>query len=198
MSEVCSDIVDCPHTTPHFTRDGIPVIRTTAVRDGSFVKEEITYTSKEEYEERVSRLVPQSGDIVFTREAPVGEAFVIPNGMRLSLGQRTMLLRPQSKVLNAFYFVCLLYEPSFRRKLMVLAGGSTNPHLNVAEVRDLSIPLPPIEEQHTIAECVSTLDARLLAGQANLAQLELVKSALSQSLLTGHTNTKKGEPQHAS
>lgn len=185
IRELCTDIIDCPHTTPNFVDAGVPVIRTSAVRDGVLIDKELTYTSESEYEARTARLVPEPCDIVFTREAPVGEAFVIPEGMRLSLGQRTMLLRPDPTRLDPHFFVSLLYEPRFRRRLLILAGGSTNPHLNVAEVRDLSIATPPIAEQRQITRSLNSMSDRIATGTKHLGQLLVLKTALSQALLTG-------------
>src|SRR5919199_6181399 len=94
LERVCLNVIDCPHTTPVFRNDGVLVARTSNIRNGNFDVLSASFVSEQEYRQRVARLEPQPGDVIFTREAPVGEAFIVPVGMRICLGQRTMLLRP--------------------------------------------------------------------------------------------------------
>ena len=78
VGSACSLIVDCPHTTPTFRDEGILVARTANIRDGRFVVEGASYVDEQEFRTRILRAEPQAGDVIFTREAPVGEAFVVP------------------------------------------------------------------------------------------------------------------------
>ena len=36
LDKVCINIVDCPHSTPHFIEDGVLVARTPPMKDGIF------------------------------------------------------------------------------------------------------------------------------------------------------------------
>lgn len=53
------------------------MIRTTNVRHGRVDTENVRSVTKETYELWVRRLAPQKGDLIFTREAPVGECGVL-------------------------------------------------------------------------------------------------------------------------
>jgi hypothetical protein len=88
LNDYCSLIIDCPHSTPHFIETGILVIRTSNVRDGKLVFNPPSYISEEEYKERIDRGEPQENDLLFTREAPIGETCLVPTNTRLCLGQR--------------------------------------------------------------------------------------------------------------
>ena len=159
IGSTCSLVTDCSHTTPIFRDEGVLVARTTNIRDGRFILEGASYVDEWEYSERILRAEPQSGDLIFTREAPVGEAFVVPPWMRICLGQRVMLLRPAAKVLDSVYMLSQIYSGFVSARISVLTAGTTNPHLNVGEVRKFLIPVPPIDEQRNIARIVSEFDA---------------------------------------
>ncbi|MGH9835997.1 MAG: restriction endonuclease subunit S, partial [Blastocatellia bacterium] len=73
LESVCELIADCPHSTPEWTDDGVFVIRSWNVRDGKLNFDKPSYTSEETYLERIRRATPSEGDIVITREAPMGE-----------------------------------------------------------------------------------------------------------------------------
>lgn len=184
LENLSSDVVDCPHTTPHFSPEGNLVIRTFNIKDGQFCGDAY-YVSEAEYKDRVSRLLPEVGDIVFTREAPVGEAFVIPQGMRLCLGQRTMLVRLRGEMLDPDYFVDTVYSKEMRVRFDWMVGGTTNPHLNVADVRRLTIKTPPVEEQQLISKTFRWIRAAMKKTQESKQKLEVTKQGVMHDLLTG-------------
>ena len=62
LEELCSDIVDCPHSTPNWLDSGIPVIRNYNIVNGILSSEELSYVDEETYLERTRRAVPQHGD----------------------------------------------------------------------------------------------------------------------------------------
>ena len=65
LNQVCSKIVDCPHSTPKFLESGVLCARNFNIRSGIYVKEPASYTSEAEYLERIKRLIPQEGDVLF-------------------------------------------------------------------------------------------------------------------------------------
>jgi len=73
------------------------VCRTTNVRDGQLHLKGGKYTNLETYTEWTKRGVPDVGDILFTREAPAGEACVYPGDVPLCLGQRMVLFKLKSE-----------------------------------------------------------------------------------------------------
>ncbi|MGV8991603.1 MAG: hypothetical protein ACOH1Q_09410 [Thiobacillus sp.] len=82
-------IVDCHNKTAPYTISGIPIIRTTNVRNGKLDLLQTKYISEQTYKRWSARCVPMPGDLIFTREAPVGEIGLIPEGAQVCLGQRT-------------------------------------------------------------------------------------------------------------
>lgn len=185
IARVCSDVVDCPHSTPHYQDQGVLVARTMHIKDGIFLDSLASRISERQYRERIARLEPQPGDLIFTREAPVGEAFVVPLGMRICLGQRVMLLRPKVGLLIAEYLLAQVYSGAVKDRIATLTSGTTNPHLNVSEVKKFEIPLPPFVEQQGIADRLDELESRLQVEMREHQKLELLKSGLMDDLLTG-------------
>lgn len=178
-------VIDCPHTTPTFTNVGVPIARTSSIRNGCFDANSASHTSRQDYVARISRGRPEPGDIIFTREAPVGEAFVVPDGLEVSLGQRTVLLKVNRKRLFSDFLLNYIYSRTFQKVIENLTGGTTNPHLNVAEIRQLQLPLPSVDEQKRISHLLQKHDARTQSEGVHLAKLQALKRGLMQDLLTG-------------
>ena len=106
--QACDHVVDCHNKTAPYTASGIPLVRTTNIRDGRLLLDEVRYVDQPTYEFWSRRCPPEPGDVLFTREAPMGEAGVVPPGMKLCLGQRTMLMRPSPAITAGFLLSALL------------------------------------------------------------------------------------------
>ena len=192
IADLCASVIDCPHSTPIFMTDGLLVARTSNIKAGRFDGNGASKVSEGEYARRIVRLEPRPGDVIFTREAPVGEAFVIPDGMRICLGQRVMLLRPNPRRLDPHYLVAQVYSGAVARRIELLTGGTTNPHLNVADIRDFPIPAPPVHEQYRIASALGDHDRWLDHEAIAVGKLRLIKVGLMEDLLTGRVRVPVG------
>jgi type I restriction enzyme S subunit len=155
------------------------------IKNSVFLEHEASRVSESEYQERISRAEPLPGDVVFTREAPVGEAFVIPKGMRICLGQRVMLVKPNAESLDSDYLVAQIYAGALSTRIAELTAGTTNPHLNVADVRALLIALPSPQEQTDMKGRINAMNARMRSEETILLKLQKQKLGLMQDLLTG-------------
>ncbi|UZW62997.1 restriction endonuclease subunit S [Lysobacter enzymogenes] len=160
MLQIAQVIIDCDHKTPIYSADGIHLVRTTDVRDGEMRLDATKKTSEEVYQQRSRRLVPRAEDVFFTREAPMGEAAMVPKGVRVGLGQRLMLIRLFNNLFNPQYLLYVVQSPSFKGRLMESAVGMTVKHINVGDVENLQIPVPPKDEQDQIVEMLDQLFGR--------------------------------------
>ena len=86
-------IIVCKNKTAPYVQDGVRLIRTTNVRDGKLNSNDQRYVSPEVYEVWSARAKPEPGDVLITREAPMGEVCLIPDDTTICLGQRMMLAR---------------------------------------------------------------------------------------------------------
>ena len=115
----CCLIVDCKNRTPDPNPDGeYIVVRTTCIRDGSFSYEGSYHTNAENFKEWTAKGQPQHGDIFFTREAPMGEACLVPDTDNLCMGQRVMFFRPLDGS-DPRYILYSIYGPLAREYIAV-------------------------------------------------------------------------------
>jgi len=151
LSAVCELIVDCKNRTPLYVASGHPVVRTTNVRDGRLIQDGILFTDEDGFTKWTERALPQEGDLLFTREAPVGEACLLPAGISACLGQRMMLFRADRELLDPEYFLLAMLSTQIRQQLVRLAGGSTVGHVRVEDAKGLRIRVPPlgIQQSHS-------------------------------------------------
>lgn len=149
----CNRIVDAINNTAPTTEDGYGyMIRTTQIRDGRLNLEGADMVDKETFTEWNRRETPQGGDLIFTREAPVGEACIIPEDTKITLGQRMMLVRPDESVLLGRYLLLWFYSEMAQYQYELMTRGSTVEHLRVKDVPNLKIPIPSVPKQRTIID----------------------------------------------
>lgn len=189
---VCEKIIDCKNRTPPETPDGFPVIRTPNVRNGEFVDGGLAFTDEKSYEVWTMRGKPLVGDVVITREAPVGEVCMIPDRHpNACLGQRMMLYRPNPECIDPRYFLYALQSQQIKNRLELISGGSTVGHVRVGDIRTLWMFMPKnCGEQTLIANALDGAAERLKQEATQLVKLQKQKLGLMQDLLTGKVPVK--------
>ena len=181
LNDICSEIVDCPHSTPKYEGNlEHPAIRTTEIKKGYIDWDSMKYVSEEEYQKRIKSLKPVPGDIVYGREGTYGNAAIIPDGYEFCLGQRVMLFRPnKTKCISAYVLYAILSD-RVKRQADEKNVGATVPHVNVADAKQFDVVLPPLELQNQFAAFVERVNQQKQTVQQSLEKLELMKKALMQ------------------
>jgi len=159
IDELCLEIVDCVNRTAPTVDYLTPykMIRTTNVRNYTLDTENVRYVDEETYRSWVRRLTPEVGDIVFTREAPAGEAAVIRTNEKIFLGQRTMHFRPDHTTVSSDYLLFELMGSGVKSQINKMHAGSTVTHLSVPECKKFKIRVPPIELQKRFESIKNTV-----------------------------------------
>ena len=160
LEELSSHIIDCPHSTPEY-EDGItpfPCIRTTELKDGYIDWTQMKYLNEKNYFERINRLTPNEGDIVFGREGSFGVAVRVPKNVKLCLGQRVMLFRPDPKYCNSEFLWALLNSDAILRQANSKTSGSTVAHINVTDIKKFGGICPPLALQQQFARIVEEME----------------------------------------
>lgn len=182
LSDLCSEIADCPHSTPLWTDSGVLVLRSQNIRNGRLDLSAKSYTDEAHFEQRSRRARLRGGDLVITREAPMGEVCLIPDGLRCCLGQRMVMLRPDPKKCHSRFLLYSIQSRVVQDEIKVNEGtGSTVSNLRIPLLEALPIPHPPLAEQKAIAAVLGALDDKIELNRRMNATLEAMARALFQS-----------------
>jgi type I restriction enzyme S subunit len=182
LSELCEQIADCPHSTPLWTNSGVIVLRNQNIRGGRLDLSSPSYTDEEHFEQRSRRARLKEGDLVLTREAPMGEVCMVPENLRCCLGQRMVMLRPDPKKCDSRFLLYSIQSDAVQHEIKVNEGtGSTVSNLRIPLLEALPIPHPPLAEQKAIAAVLGALDDKIELNRRMNATLEAMARALFQS-----------------
>jgi type I restriction enzyme S subunit len=79
----------------------------------------------------------------------------------------------------------LLNNDIVRKQLFKLGQGHSVVHIYSSGLKKVVIPLPPLPEQHKIAQILSTWDKAIALQEQLIAEKQALKKGLMQELLTG-------------
>src|SRR6266480_3424541 len=95
IGEVC-EVFDGSHATPKKTTSGPVFLGISSLENGRINLSESEHLNEEDFGKWTRRVTPRAGDVVFSYETRLGEAALIPEGLRCCLGRRMALLRPRN------------------------------------------------------------------------------------------------------
>lgn len=172
LEDLCTKIVDCEHKTAPLSVEGYPSIRTPNIGKGNLIIDNVNRVSEETYKLWTKREIPKYPDLIFAREAPLGNVGIIPKGLDVCLGQRTVLLRPDLNCVNPRFLCYRMLAKDVQDDMHSKGGGSTVPHLNVKEIKKLQISIPHLETQRKITNILSGYDDLIENNQKRIKILE--------------------------
>ena len=190
IRELCSVVVDCPHSTPKWTANGKIVIRNNNIKHGRIDFSSPSYTDDEHFAQRIKRAKPQPGDIIITREAPIGDVGMIPENTECCLGQRMVLLRANQSVCDNFYLLYSLQSLYVQHQISWSEGtGTTVSNLRIPHLEQIQIPYLPLEQQAKISSVLRALEEKIENNRRLNDNLQQQAAALFSSLYD-RTNTE--------
>ena len=173
LDEISEFVIDCPHSTPKWTDTGFIVLRSQNIRNGKLNFSKISFTDEKGYLNRIKRAIPKMGDIVLTREAPMGEVCMIPNNLQCCLGQRMVLIRIIKDTAHN-RFILYAFQSSFLKSQIRWneGTGTTVSNIRIPNINAFEFKLPPIQEQKAIAAILTAFDDKIENLQAQNKTLE--------------------------
>lgn len=173
LDELCLAIVDCEHKTAPKSDTGYPLVRTTDIGRGRLDLLDVQCVDASTYEAWTRRAIPQPGDLILAREAPVGNVALVTPGLEPVLGQRTVLIRPDPERVDSDYLCYRLLGHDIQHWMTGVANGATVPHLNMEDIRALPVPpLPALDEQRKMGAALAAFDDLIENNRRRIEALE--------------------------
>jgi len=145
-------------------------------------KAECNLGSKELHEKWMGKVSLDQGDIVFTMEAPLGNALLVPDSKPYILSQRVVAFKTKRGVNNGF-LIQLIWSSQFQSEITKLSTGSTAKGISQKTLKKIKVSLPKKkEEQQKIANCLASIDALITAQGKKIEAVKVYKKGLMQQL----------------
>lgn len=190
-----SNVIDCKHITAEFFDSGIPLASIGEVKGWFVDLLSAKYTNEKYYEELIGGgRKPQVGDIIYSRNATVGEAAIVRAGLApFAMGQDVCLIKSNDELLPEFAMY-VFHSGVISQQLDLAMVGSTFKRINVDNIRNFALAIPPYQEQELIVEELEKLTSKydkLVLNATNAIDLmKERKIALISSAVTGKIDVR--------
>ena len=197
VCELCSEIIDCVNKTAPISAKETPfkMLRTSDVKEGFINLEGLNCVTEEVFQKWTRRGELRFGDVIFTREAPLGEVGIVREAKNYFMGQRLVLYRANPNMCDSRFLMYWFLNPVNKEGLKSRGVGSTVTHLRVPECENIEIIAPKVETQRRIADILSAYDDLIENNQKQIKLLEeaaqrLYKEWFVNLRFPGHENVK--------
>ena len=149
------NFIDYRGKTPTKTDYGVPLITAKNVKKGYIDYSIKEYISHEEFRQRQTRGISHKGDILFSTEAPMGNA-ALADINEFSAGQRLITFQQYGECIEISNELMMLFILSdcFQNQLSIQCTGTTVKGIKAEKLKRLLIPIPPLAEQQRILNVI--------------------------------------------
>lgn len=172
-------IYDGPHATPKKLEQGPYFLSISSLDKGRLDLKKSAFLSEEDFKKWTKRVTPKEGDLLFSYETRLGEAALMPAGVRACLGRRMGLLRLNREKVTPEYALYAYLSPAFQQTIKAnTITGATVDRIALNELPDFPIRIPPLDEQKYVAKLLSNIDKKINLNSHISSELEAMAKTL--------------------
>ena len=172
LENVCTKVTDGTHFTPKYEASGVPFLSVKDVRENIIFFDDVKFISNEEHKNLIKRCKPEPGDILLTKVGTVGLASVIPKeAPDFSIFVSVALLKVDSEKVNPKYICGYLNSRFTAFQIDRALKGIGVPDLHLEDIKQILIPIPPIETQNKIARLIDEYLAIKVSKEQEIREL---------------------------
>ncbi len=170
-------------------KSDLPVVNQKCIRWSGVDTTHLKYVHESQWPSWGEERFLQAGDILWnsTGTGTIGRAAKfegLPSYERVVADSHVTILRA-NKAITPSFLHSYIRSNSVQHKIVDMQSGSTNQvELSKAEILNLTIPLPPVREQHRIVEKVDRLQSRFTRAQDELDPIPRLIERYKQAVLT--------------
>ncbi len=174
-----AEVFDGPHATPEKIDEGPFFMSISSLENGRLDLSKSAHLSEVDFKKWTKRVTPRKGDLLFSYETRLGEAALMPDGVRACLGRRMGLLRPRAEKVIPEYLLYAYLSPAFQQTIVAnTITGATVDRIALNEMPDFGIRIPNLEEQKNVASLLKKIDAKIDCNNRINAELEAMAKTL--------------------
>lgn len=190
IREIAVKISDGPFgsnlKTSHYTESGIRVIRLQNIGVGEFLDEDKAFISESHFSSLRKHECAAGDVLVGTLGDPNLRACIMPRTIGLAINKADCVqIRPNPSSATSDFVCALLNLRSTERMATGMIHGQTRSRISMGRLRELHIPMPPIELQREFTERTAKAESVRAAALVSAADLDRLFSSLRHRAFRG-------------
>lgn len=165
LKNVSNKITDGEHGTVPRVENGILYLMARNIDiDNSLSFKEVSYIDKSIHNKIYSRCNPEYDDLMIVCVgATIGKVALVPKMEPFSIARSIALIKYNREKINGKYILWLFNLDYMKSQMKNNSNESAQAGLYIGKIKELKIPLPPIELQNQFADFVKVIDKLKLA-----------------------------------
>jgi type I restriction enzyme S subunit len=161
LEQACLLITDGDHLTPRFVDQGVKFIFVGSVSTGRLHFQGCKYVDQEYFAGLKEARKPKRGDVLYSAVgATLGVPAIVDCDEEFCFQRHIALIRPDTNRVHSRYLWHMLRSRAIFTAAWASTTGSAQPTVPLKAIRALPLPLPPLFEQHEMAEYLDALEQK--------------------------------------
>jgi type I restriction enzyme S subunit len=201
LGRVCRDVADGPHFSPNYVDQGVLFLSARNIKVHCWDLDDVKYVSQEDCAEFDKRVVPEVGDVLYTKGGTTGVARVVDLTERFQVWVHVAVLKLRLDIADPEYIAYSLNSTGAYEQSQLFTRGATNQDLGLTRMIRIRLALPPLSEQREIVKSLqlatNSLDTMITEGKKAISLLQERRSALISAAVTGLIDVRGLAPKEA-
>ena len=198
VGRVCRKVSDGPHFSPNYVDEGVMFLSARNVAVDGWHLEDAKFISEDDYSEFCRRIVPEKGDVLYTKGGTTGIARVVDLEEKFQVWVHIAVLKLDRELIDPHYMAFSLNSIGCYEQSQLHTRGATNQDLGLTRMIKIWFALPPREEQIRICEflnpALNNIDELITEATKVVGLLGERRSALISAAVTGKIDVRGWQP----
>ena len=195
LRRVISRAVDGPHHSPSYLDSGIPFLSARNIKADRWSLDDAKFISEKDYAEFSRRVVPEVGDVLYTKGGTTGVARAVDLSFRFQVWVHVAVLKVKRHKAVPEYLALVLNSPRCYEQAQLFTRGATNQDLGLGRMKGIVFALPPLSEQKALLRALDaqTHDLRraVHAARREIELLREYRTRLVADVVTGKLDVRE-------
>lgn len=195
LSSEVLDIRDGTHDSPKYKDSGYPLITSKNLKNGVIDFNDVSLISEDDYLAINKRSKVDKGDILYSMIGSVGNYALVEKEPDFAIKNVALFKFIDDRLYNK-YFLHLINSSVINRQIERTMKGGTQKFVSLKILRNLRIPLPPLDQQKKIAAILDAADAYRQKTKALIAKYDELTQSLFLDMFGDPVTNPKGWDVH--
>lgn len=195
LGRLCRQVSDGPHFSPKYVDEGVMFLSARNVKVDGWSLDDAKFISEEDCAEFDRRVIPERGDILYTKGGTTGIARVVDLDQRFQVWVHIAVLKIDLAATNPYYLAYALNSFACYEQSQLYTQGATNNDLGLTRLIKIWLALPPFDEQGKIATDLKKeterLDELIRVAEQGIELLRARRAALISAAVTGKIDVRE-------